>query len=161
MKKILLTIMAVLMLISLISVTVAKAHCEIPCGIYGDKARFEMLREHIQTIEKSMQEITRLSNEDHEDYNQIVRWVNNKDDHANQLMHIVTQYFMTQRIKPVEDVNSPEYKQYVNKITLLHKMLISAMKSKQTTDLKYTRELRDLVDEFEKAYSGEEKEHKH
>lgn len=161
MKKMLLTILAGLILFNLISVTAAKAHCEIPCGIYGDKMRFEMLREHIQTIEKSMQEITRLSNEDNEDYNQIVRWVNNKDDHANQLMHIVTQYFMTQRIKPVEDMNSAEYKQYVNKITLLHKMLISAMKSKQTTDLKYVKELRDLVDEFEKAYSGEVKEHKH
>ncbi len=161
MKKILFTILLALILFNLISVTTARAHCEIPCGIYGDKARFEMLREHIQTIEKSMQEITRLSNEDHEDYNQIVRWVNNKDDHANQLMHIVTQYFMTQRIKPVEDENSAEYKQYINKITLLHKMLISAMKSKQTTDLKYIKELRDLVDEFEKAYSGEIKEHKH
>lgn len=161
MKKLLLTILAALILFNLVSATAVRAHCEIPCGIYGDKMRFEMLREHIQTIEKSIQEITRLSEQDHEDYNQIVRWVNNKDDHANQLMHIVTQYFMTQRIKPVEDVNSPEYKQYVNKITLLHKMLISAMKSKQTTDLKYVKELRDLVDEFEKAYSGEEKEVKH
>ena len=26
----------------------------------------------------------------------------NKEEHANQLQHIVTQYFMTQRIKPVD-----------------------------------------------------------
>ena len=36
---------------------VAQSHCQIPCGIYGDDARFEELAEHIRTIEKSMAQI--------------------------------------------------------------------------------------------------------
>ena len=152
MKKAIFIILVAIVLFNLIPISPAKAHCEIPCGIYGDKMRFEMMREHIKTIEKSMNEITKLSQESKENYNQIVRWIDNKENHADYFMHIVTQYFMTQRIKPVEDVNSEEYKKYIHKVTLLHKMLITAMKTKQTTDLSHTKKLRSLVDEFEKAY---------
>ena len=38
-----------------------QAHCQIPCGIYGDEMRFQMLEEHITTIEKSMKLIGELS----------------------------------------------------------------------------------------------------
>jgi nickel superoxide dismutase len=30
----------------------AAAHCEIPCGIYDDEMRINMVLEHIATIEK-------------------------------------------------------------------------------------------------------------
>ena len=152
MKKLVFVLLLAMVLINLFVVTSVRAHCEIPCGIYGDKMRFEMMREHIQTIEKSMKEINKLSGQEKKNYNQLVRWINNKETHANYFMEIVTQYFMTQRIKPAKDTDSPEYKKYVQKITLLHKMLISAMKTKQTTDLSHTKKLRELVDEFEKAY---------
>ena len=39
------------------------AHCEIPCGIYGDEGRFDALLENATTIEKSMNEINKLSGE--------------------------------------------------------------------------------------------------
>jgi nickel superoxide dismutase len=58
---------------------------------------------------------------------------------------IVTQYFMTKRIK-TDDKN------YDQKITLLHQMLLSAMKSKQTTDLAHVATLRKLVSEFDTLY---------
>ena len=32
----------------------SKAHCEIPCGIYGDSVRIALIYEHITTVEKSM-----------------------------------------------------------------------------------------------------------
>ena len=38
----------------------AASHCEIPCGIYDDAMRIDMIREHISTIEKSMTQITEL-----------------------------------------------------------------------------------------------------
>lgn len=41
----------------------AFAHCEIPCGIYGDQARVDLIREHVTTIEKSMDMIEKLSKE--------------------------------------------------------------------------------------------------
>jgi nickel superoxide dismutase len=123
----------------------AWAHCEIPCGIYGDHMRIHMIEEHITTIEKSMNQITELSGRTPVDYNQLVRWVTNKEQHANELQHIVTQYFMTQRIKP-------EQKDYEKKLSVLHKMLLAAMKCKQTTDLAHVNTLRNLTQEFEGMY---------
>ncbi len=63
--------------------SLAYCHCQIPCGIYDDEARFASISEHITTIEKSMKEIERLSAEAKPNMNQIVRWVNNKDQHAD------------------------------------------------------------------------------
>lgn len=123
----------------------AFAHCEIPCGIYDDNARITMLFEHISTIEKSMNQIVALEKDDHHNANQLIRWVMNKEDHANKLNEIVTQYFMTQRIK----LNT---KKYDIKIGLLHQMLIYSMKCKQTTDPKNTDKLRSIVQEFQGLY---------
>lgn len=145
---------ALLTVLTLSVIPKLSAHCEIPCGIYGDETRIKLLNEHIATIEKSMNEIVKLSKEKEINYNQLVRWINNKEDHANKLQHIVTQYFMTQRIKP----GQPEY---VKKLTLLHEMLIYAMKSKQTTDLKNTEKLKSLVAEFAKIYLPKEHKHHH
>jgi nickel superoxide dismutase len=134
--------------------TIAYSHCQIPCGIYDDEARFGEIAEHITTIEKSMKEIERLSTEAKPNMNQIVRWVNNKEHHADELSEIVTYYFMAQRIKLPEEGNTKEQNQYIKKLTLLHHMLVHAMKSKQTTDLANVQELRSLLDEFHKEYFG-------
>jgi nickel superoxide dismutase len=134
---------------------IASAHCQIPCGIYDDKARFTLLNEHITTIEKSMKLITELSAEGEKNHNQIVRWVTNKEDHAQQFMDIVTAYFMAQRIKPVDPADAAAHGEYLKKVELLHQMLVSAMKCKQTTDKKHTEKLKKLVTDFEKLYMGE------
>lgn len=131
----------------------ALSHCEVPCGIYGDQARITQMLEDIDTIEKAMLQIEELGNAAKPNFNQIVRWTITKEDHATKLQHTVTQYFMTQRIKP-------EQEQYVEKLTALHGMLLAAMKSKQTTDVAHTATLRRLVGEFSKLYfSKEDREH--
>ena len=121
------------------------AHCEIPCGIYDDQARVQLIAEHIGTIEKSIQQIHGLQKTEAINHNQLVRWVMNKENHATEIQSIVAQYFMTQRIKPNSD-------QYGQKIAVLHRMLIAAMKCKQTTDLKYVAELRELLKTFDQLY---------
>ena len=50
-----------LMIVVLVTANFLQAHCQIPCGIYGDIMRIDMLREHITTIEKSMTQINELS----------------------------------------------------------------------------------------------------
>jgi len=130
----------------------AWSHCEIPCGIYGDEMRFNLLGEDIQTVEKSMKMIIELSKEGEKNYNQIVRWVNNKEKHADRIQHVVYQYFMTQRVSPVVKGNGSEYQKYVVKLELLHQMLFYAMKAKQTTDLNHVEKLRSLLESFRKAY---------
>ena len=150
-KKILLavTLCALLLFAAL---PLAFSHCEIPCGIYDDPMRLNMMAEHITTIEKSIKEIQRLSAEGEKNYNQLVRWIINKENHADYFSEIVTQYFMTQRVKPIEESNQKAYKEYVHKLTLLHKMMVLAMKCKQTTDLQNVEQLKTLLAQFRTAY---------
>lgn len=136
------------------------SHCQIPCGIYDDQARLTLLLEHIITIEKSMNQINELAKEPGKNINQLVRWVNNKDEHADQLTHIVTYYFLAQRIKIKSKENEKEFTEYQKKLTLLHQIVVYAMKCKQTTDLGNVEKLRSLVNEFESVYfSKEDKQH--
>ncbi|MDB4303266.1 superoxide dismutase, Ni [Desulfosarcina sp.] len=128
------------------------AHCEIPCGIYDDEARADLIAEHIGTVEKSMNEITRLSAEEKLDNNQIVRWITNKDAHATKIQDIVWQYFMAQRIKPVDESDIESYAKYVNELTLLHQISVQAMKAKQTTDMAPVNEMKALLAAFKKSY---------
>jgi nickel superoxide dismutase len=114
--------------------------------------RFQIIEEDIRTVEKSMKEIVALSKEGDKNYNQIVRWVNNKDEHAGRIQEVVHQYFMTQRLKPVGKENASEYRKYVEKLELLHQMLFYAMKAKQTTDLNYVEKLRSVLGRFRTAY---------
>ena len=123
------------------------AHCEVPCGIYDDRARVAMIAEHIGTIEKGMNEITRLGKEEPANTNQMVRWVMTKEAHADKIQHIISQYFLTQRVKPDQEKTSAM-------LALLHKMLVVAMKCKQTTDPEQPATLRRLLAEFETLYFG-------
>ena len=103
-----------------------------------------------------MAEIGKLAGEhDAAEVNQCVRWIQNKDDHATQLQHIVTQYFMTQRIKPAKDGDEAAQKKYVHELSCLHRMLISAMKCKQTLDAQHVADLRGQIDAFAASYLSE------
>jgi len=147
MKKIFTQILVGCSFIFILSVQ-AFAHCEIPCGIYDDEMRIKIINEHIVTVEKSMDQIIKLEKEEHHNSNQLVRWIMNKEHHAGEIQEIVTQYFMTQRIKL-------DTKNYEKKLGLLHQMLIYSMKCKQTTDLANVTKLKDLVNDFEALYFKE------
>ncbi len=130
------------------------AHCEIPCGIYGDDARFSAMEEDLTTIEKAMGQIAELAGKDDaQSANQLARWVGAKEEHANKIQHAVSQYFMTQRLKvPVADADDTAMAAYTNKVVLLHKILRGAMKCKQTVDAQKVEAVRKLVHEFKHAY---------
>jgi nickel superoxide dismutase len=130
------------------------SHCQVPCGIYDDEMRIKMISEHITTIEKAMKQVIELSKESKPNYNQIVRWVMNKEKHAEELSQILTYYFMAQRIKPVDNDKKENkmYAVYQERLELLHHLLIYTMKAKQTTDLSMIEKLRSLLEEFKKAY---------
>jgi nickel superoxide dismutase len=121
------------------------AHCQIPCGIYDDQARFDAINEDVTTIEKAMNQIKELSSADPVNYNQLVRWITNKEEHATKIQTIVSEYFMTQRIKP-------DAENYAEKIGVLHRLLIAAMECKQSIDLSHVEEVRSLLKKFEGLY---------
>ncbi len=115
----------------------SSAHCQIPCGIYDDQMRIHQMKEHVRTIEKSMKQLAEEQND-----NQTVRWVMNKEWHADELNRIVTFYFMAQRIKP-------SMENYVQNLTVLHKILAISVEAKQTTDLGLIAKLNRLIRDFE------------
>jgi nickel superoxide dismutase len=123
------------------------AHCQVPCGIYDDQMRIHMMEEHVTTIEKSMKQIEAGQNQ-----NQTVRWVMNKEKHADELTEIATYYFLAQRIKPGMD-------KYEQNLKTLHEIIVASMKAKQTTDLAHVEKLKELIHNFEHSYMGEQ--HKH
>jgi len=151
---------ALLMAVFVIGTTATVfAHCQIPCGIYGDKMRFDMWSEQITTIEKSMKQIIELSKAEPVNYNQIVRWVNNKDKHADDIMQIALQYFLAQRIKPAADANDKAANEkYAAQLQTVHHIIVQAMRAKQTTDLEHVQRLRTLVRQLYKLYFEEEME---
>lgn len=140
--------------LSLVSAQWLYSHCQVPCGIYDDQMRIKMIAEHITTMEKAMKQVTDLSKEKTPNYNQIVRWVVNKEKHAEELGDIVTYYFMTQRLKPAPAGETKAYGDYQKKLELLHHILFYTMKAKQTTDLAHIEKLRELLKKFETAYFG-------
>ena len=125
------------------------SHCELPCGIYGDEMRFEMIDEHIRTLEKSMRKIEMLASARAEgsavaeNENQLVRWVVNKESHAEQLRSILTVYFLDQRIKPVE-AGTDGHDRYRDILETVHRMMVRVMKCTQTTDQAHIEKLRQL-----------------
>lgn len=145
-------IMLILMLFLLVTAQ-AFAHCQIPCGIYDDEARIKMISEDIATIEKSINSIVELSKAKYIDYNQVVRWVNNKETHAGYIQDTVSEYFMYQRVVPVSESDAEHYADYIAQVTLLHRIGVYAMKAKQGLDLANVQKLRELLESFKKVYS--------
>ena len=129
------------------------AHCQIPCGVYDDTMRVKMIEEHTLTILKSMNYIS-MNQNDLEKQNQVARWIINKEQHAQEIQDIVSEYFLTQRIK-LKD-NSKESKDlYLAQLAALHSILLDAMKCKQTIDSNMTTSLLENLNKFVNLYFDE------
>lgn len=132
-------------------------HCEVPCGVYGDSLRVSLIMEHVSTIEKAMNQINELSKASTPNYNQLIRWVVNKEKHAEEIQHIVAQYFLHQRVKmPKSDLSKKEMKaantKYHNLLSSLHAIQVYSMKCKQSTDLNQVGNINNAISDFEEYY---------
>ena len=131
--------------------TLANAHCQVPCGIYDDHLRVEDMQEDVITLEKAVQQIDKLAGKsDAQSINQIIRWVNNKESHAQEIIETISNYFLTQRVKTSQ-------KDYGERLAKHHAVIIAAMKVKQNTEAKHVKELKTAVNALETYYPG----HKH
>ena len=127
------------------------AHCQIPCGIYGDAARFAAMMEDVETLKKSVAMIDAGTRAENPDYNQLVRWVINKETHADRIKGVALDYFLAQRIKEGQEG-------YEQKLVALHRIIVLSMKAKQTTDAKVVDGLEAAITAFEELYTaGEQK----
>ena len=127
------------------SAQISQAHCQVPCGIYDDHARVHGLYEDVTTIEKAVQLIEELApKSDALSQNQLIRWVTTKEQHAEQIIRVVSDYFLTQKIKPA--TNDEGREQYLELLTKHHAVMRAAMKCKQTVSAESVAELKAAVD---------------
>jgi nickel superoxide dismutase len=134
------------------AITPALAHCEVPCGVYGDHARVEGMLEDVTTVEKAMTEmVTLAAKNDAQSQNQMMRWVMNKELHATKIQDTIAQYFLHQRVKPVA-AGAEGYEDYITRLVDHHAVMVAAMKTKQSTDLATVSALRETVQKLEAYY---------
>ena len=117
------------------------AHCQIPCGIYDDKARIASMLEDAHTIEKALIELSKndLSK------NQLIRWVNNKELHAQNIINCISNYFLAQKLRSSEE-------KYEEILSVLHNVIINAVKVKQITRLEYCNDLKESIQKLKTYY---------
>lgn len=142
-------------LLVLLAPAAAAAHCQMPCGIYHDDVRFSLLAEDVETLEKALGQIVELSKDAPRNQNQIVRWITTKEQHADAIVTTLTEYFLMQRVKIPEATADAAAKQhYQQMLQVIHRMLINAMKVKQTTDDAFVKALHDDLHELQRLYTG-------
>ncbi len=130
----------------------ADAHCQVPCGIYDDKARVAQLREDATTIEKATKNIGDLAGaHEAEGFNQAARWVTTKEAHASHIITVVAEYFLTQKVKPVAP-GGDGYDGYLKKLADHHAVMSTAMMTKQHADAKYVASLQTAIEALAKHY---------
>jgi len=134
---------------------VPKPHCQVPCGIYTDQLRFEMMLEDTKTIAKSIDQINEFAESAGQgamsgnSINQVSRWVSTKEDHATKIQNVMGAYFFAQRIKS-------DHADYLGQLASAHRVIVAAMKCKQAAEPDTADALKASILEFYKAYEGKE-----
>ena len=133
----------------LLNIGLLYPHCQVPCGIYDDAVRIVTIKEDFATISKAMVEIKTLSaKNDPQSLNQLNRWIVTKEEHATNIQKVVSDYFLTQRVKS-------KNKNYDRHLRFLHELLVSAMKCEQTVESKNIDNGLKSLDNFVNIYFDE------
>ena len=112
------------------------------------------IREAVSTIKKASVQANELhatlsSATSAQTMNQIVRWINTKEEHADKIIHTVGHYCLCQRVKP--ELFSSDL-DYTNALKAHHAVMVWAMKAKQSVDEAVIHNLEHAVDDFSKMY---------
>ena len=146
MKKSILTLCA----LAAFAPATISAHCQVPCGIYADDNVIGKMHTDYETIEKASKQIIELSKDPSKNAHQLNRWIINKEAHAQAIQTTVTDYFLAQRVKVGEA--STDKASYLKKVTSCHRLIVAAMKCKQSTDPKAVTELHNQLHVFESLF---------
>ena len=166
---------------SLLRCRLAERTMQVPCGIYDDEMRVRRLNEDAATIMKAVKQISELSSFDSMSplsYNQLVRWVNTKEQHATHIITEIAEYFLTQRVvekggedscerlrlqdegecEPMICVSCfdpqlcDEYREYQRTLVIHHRVMRAAMKCKQTADEEAVEVLQEALHDLGHLY---------
>merc|ERR1719456_1270094 len=89
-----------------------------------------------------------------QNFNQMTRWVNTKEEHASKIMTTIADYCLAQRCKIFGTAGTPfaTDQDYVDALKAHHAVMVAAMKSKQTVDVVAADTLEHAVADFSKMY---------
>jgi nickel superoxide dismutase len=119
----------------------------VPCGIYNDGARVEAMLEDAATILKATRMLAELEGKtDAQSINQATRWVMNKEQHAQNIIATLSDYFLTQRVKPSQS-------DYAERLVIHHAVILAAMKAKQTADTQTALDLSARIEALTAYYA--------
>jgi large subunit ribosomal protein L40e/small subunit ribosomal protein S27Ae/ubiquitin C len=130
-------------------------HCQVPCGIFDDPKLVAELKEAVATIRKAILQINELyATMSAQNFNQMTRWVNTKEEHCSKIITQISEYCLCQRVKPVGAPGSPftSKEDFMNALEGHHAVLVAAMKAKQTVDPAAADALEAAVDLCCKMY---------
>ena len=74
----------------------------------------------------------------------------NKEHHAQKIIATISDYFLTQRVKP-------DQKDYAERLTKHHAVIVAAMQAKQNADVKFAKALKESIEALA-AYYPEHKD---
>lgn len=109
--------------------------------------------EDAATIEKAVLLLDSLAGKsDAQSLNQSVRWVQNKEIHAQRIIETISNYFLTQRVKPAQD-------DYTARLKNHHAVIIAAMKAKQNASNDIAQVLRESIQALQAYYPAPKHTH--
>ena len=85
-------------------------------------------------------------------FNQMVRWINTKEEHCNKIIKLVSEYCLCQRVKPS---NFKSEMEYLEALKVHHRTMQAAMKAKQSMDENDCIALEHAVEDLAKMYTKE------
>ena len=136
-----------------LSLRLLGGHCQVPCGIFDDPAIVAEIQQACATIRKSMIQIVELEAEKSaQNFNQMVRWVNTKEEHASKVITLIGEYCLCQRVKKEVFKSDGDY---VDALKAHHTVMSCAMKCKQSVDTAVVQNLDHAVEDFAKMYIKE------
>mmetsp|Transcript_10909 Transcript_10909/g.18481 ORF Transcript_10909/g.18481 Transcript_10909/m.18481 type:complete len:207 (-) Transcript_10909:158-778(-) len=127
-------------------------HCQVPCGIFDDPAIVSEIKQAAETIRKAMVKSAELHatiKDEPLSLNQMVRWINTKEEHASKIIKLIGEYCLCQRVK--KDVFKTDG-DYVDALKAHHAVMQAAMKAKQTLDTAASDALDHAIEDFSKMY---------
>ena len=128
-------------------------HCQVPCGIFDDKALVGELMQAAATSRKAIVQANSLHksiNSDILSLNQTVRWITTKEEHCGKIISLVSEYCLCQRVKRPLFENEA---QYLDALKVHHKVMQAAMKVKQSMNVEACNELDQAIGDLAKMYT--------
>ncbi len=106
--------------------------------------------EDTATIRKAVSQIADLAgNSDPQSQNQLVRWVMNKEQHAQNIIDTIGDYFLTQRVKASQQ-------DYAQRLQNHHAVIVASMRAKQNSDVEAVNELQAAIESIAPYYPKHE-----